>query len=33
MKSWKDRMAMGAYVLACGAALTFLLRIIEGMIP
>ncbi len=33
MKGWKDRMAMGAYVLACGAALTFLLRIIEGMIP
>lgn len=33
MKGWKDRMAMGAYVLSCGAALTFLLRIIEGMIP
>jgi len=32
-KGWKDRMALGAYVLACGAALTFLLRIIEGMIP
>ena len=33
MKGWKNRMAIGAYVLACGAALTFLLRIIEGMIP
>ncbi len=33
MKGWKDRMAMGAYVLACGGALTFLLRIVEGMIP
>lgn len=31
-KGWKDRVAMGAYVLACGAALTFLLRIVEGMI-
>lgn len=33
IKGWKDRLATGAYVLACGAALTFLLRIIEGMIP
>lgn len=33
MKGWKDRIPMGAYVLACGGALTFLLRIIEGMIP
>lgn len=33
IKGWKDRMATGAYVLACGGALTFLLRIIEGMIP
>ncbi len=32
-KGWKNRLAMGAYVLACGAALIFLLRIIEGMIP
>ncbi len=33
MKGWKDRMAMAAYVLATGAALTILLRIVEGMIP
>lgn len=33
IKGWRDRMAMGAYVLACAAALTYLLRIIEGMIP
>lgn len=32
-KGWRNRIAMAAYVLACGAALTFLLRIIEGMIP
>ena len=33
LKGWKDRMALAAYVLFLGAALTILLRIIEGMIP
>lgn len=33
MKGWKDRIGMAAYVLACGAVLTYFLRIIEGMIP
>lgn len=33
IKGWKDRMAMATYVLAAGAALTYILRIIEGMIP
>lgn len=33
MKGWRSKPALAAYVLAAGAALTFALRIIEGMIP